>query len=216
MKKDDLPKDYPDARIWVHEIVESDMDMNVFDNANMEPEYRDHLNPYYYIHQQLFDTFDLGDRLREDTPHVFEDGAEENNLDNDIHEDLENLEDLYMEGTCPVYCGSNISIISASIVLINMAVIHSVTNVYVDELLIYLSIVFLPGKNNLPKSHYEANKLIRKLGLNYHVIHTCLGGCVLYQDEYKHLDKCPKPSCGLSRFIVGLDSSPTRVIQHFL
>ena len=48
---------------------------------------------------------------------------------------LDNLDSLYREGTKPIYGGSNVSTISASIVLINMAVIHNVSNAYVDELL---------------------------------------------------------------------------------
>jgi hypothetical protein len=212
----DPPDGYPDAGIWVREMLDTDRDRNVFDDADMGTEYRAYLDPYHDIQQQLFDTFDLEDRLQEDTPHVFKDCAEENNLDNDIHEDFDNLDDLYREGTRLVYHGSNISTISATIVLINMAVIHGMSNAYVNELLMYLSTVLLPGESNLPKSHYEAKKLIRILGLHYHVIHTCPQGCVLYRGEYKHLDKCPKPDCGLSRFIAGSDSIPARVIRHFL
>ena len=113
------------------------------------------------------------------------------------------------------YGGTNVSTISASIVLINMAVIHNVGNTYVDELLKYLKIVLLPRENCLPKSHYEAKRLIRKLGLNYHIIHTCPQTCVLYRGEYENLTTCPKEGCGLSRYIEGLDSIPARVVRHF-
>jgi hypothetical protein len=146
---------------------------------------------------------------------VFEDDADENDFDNDVTEDLEDLDDLYKEGTRPVYRGSSVSTISTTIFLINMAVIHGVSNAYVDKLLKYLSTVLLLLENNLPKSHYEAKRLIRKLGLNYHVIHTCPEGCILYCNEYEHLDKCPKPGCGLSRYIAGSQSIPARVIRQF-
>jgi hypothetical protein len=128
----------------------------------------------------------MGDRLREETPHVFEDVAEEDDEGEDV--DLEHLDDLYKEGTHLVYGGSEVSTISATIVLINMAVIHGVSNVYVDELLKYLSTILLPAENQLPKSHYKAKKLIRKLGLNYHIIYACPRGCVLYRKDYASLE----------------------------
>jgi len=73
-----------------------------------------------------------------------------------------------------IYSDMNVSIISATIVLVNMVVIHRVSNTYMDKLLKYLSIVLLPANNMLPSNHYEAKKLIRKLGLNYNIIHPYL------------------------------------------
>jgi hypothetical protein len=73
-----------------------------------------------------------------------------------------------------------VNIVSATIVLINMFVIHGVLNVFMDELLKYLSSVLLPCGNSLPHSYYATRKLIQKLGLNYELIHSCLWGCVLY------------------------------------
>ena len=201
--------------IWVREEAQPIPNMNVFDDADMLPEYRAHLDPYHDIQQQLFDTFDLGDRLREETPHVFEAGNNEDNDNDDGMPDINNLDAVYREGTKPIYDGTNISTISASIILINMAVIHNVSNAYVDELLKYLGTMLLPTQNSLPRSHYEAKRLIRKLGLNYHIIHTCPQGCVLYRGEYENLTSCPKEGCGLSSYIEGSDSIPARVVRHF-
>jgi hypothetical protein len=211
----DLADGYPEGGIWVRDRAKPVPNMNVFDDADMRTEYGDHLDPYHDIQQQLYDTFDLGDRLREETPHVFEDVVEEDDNNDDVMEDLENLDALYREGTKPVYGGTNISTILATIVLINMAVIHNVSNVYVNELLKYLSTVLLPREDCLPKSHYEAKRLIRKLGLNYHIIHNCSQGCVLYRGEYENLTTCPKEGCGLSRYIEGLDNILARVVRHF-
>jgi hypothetical protein len=210
----DPPDGYLAAGFWVQDRGDPVPDMNVFDDAYMGTEYGDHLDPYHDTQQQLFYTFDVGDKLREETPHVFDNEVDEDNNVDGI-EDLENLDNLYWEGTKPIYGGTNVSIISATIVLINMAVIHNVSNAYVDGLLKYLSTMLLPRENSLPKSHYEAKRLIRKLGLNYHVIHTCPQGCVLYRGEYVHLANCPKPGCGLSRYIEGSDRIPVRVIRHF-
>ena len=38
---------------------------------------------------------------------------------------------------------------------------------------------------------------------------------MLYRDEYENLTSCPKSGCGLSRYIEGSESIPTRVIRHF-
>jgi hypothetical protein len=203
MVGNDLVDGYSTGGIWVRDQDLPNPDMNVFDDADMGTEYENHLDSYHDIQQQLFDTFDLGDRLREETPHVFEDSAEDNNTKNADMDNFEHLDSLYREGTKPVYTGTNVSTISATIVLINMAVIHGVSNAYVDELLKYLSTVLLPQENALPRSHYKAKRLIRELGLNYHVIHTCPQGCVLYRGEYENLTSCPKDGCVLLRYIDG-------------
>ena len=128
---------------------------------------------------------------------------------------MDDLDNLYREGMQPVYGGTNVSIILATIVLINMAVSHNVSNAYVDELLRYLSTILLLAEKSLPKSHYEAWKLICQLWLNYKIIHTCLKGYVFFHRDYKDLEKYPKPECRMSRYIALLDSIPTRVIQYF-
>ena len=74
----------------------------------------------------------------------------------DISNNMDDLDNLYREGMQPVYGGTNVSIILATIVLINMAVTHNVSNAYVDELLRYLSTILLLAEKSLPKSHYEA------------------------------------------------------------
>jgi hypothetical protein len=211
----DPEEGYPPQGIWVQEGSQNVRETNVFDNVEMGTEYAEHLDPYHDIQQQLFDTFAVGDRLPDETPHVFEDDIQDDEVLDDHTDDLEQLDNLYREGTRPLYKGTNVNTISATIVLINMAVIHNISNAYVDELLKYLSTILLPSQNKLPRSHYEAKKLIQKLGLNYNIIHTCPKGCVLYRGEYEHLDKCPKEGYGLSRFIAGSESIPAGVIRHF-
>jgi hypothetical protein len=188
---------------------------NVFDNDTERTEYADQLDPFHDVQRQLFDAFDMGDRIREDTPHRT-DVPDNKDVDiDDISDRLEYLEALYRDATRPVYSGVNVSVISATIVLINMAVIHGVSNAYVDELLRYLATVLLPEGNSLPTLHYEAKRTIRKLGLNYDVIHACPRGCILYRNEYKNFKVCPKDGCGMSRFLSGSTCIPTKVIRHF-
>jgi hypothetical protein len=51
----------------------------------------------------------------------------------------------------------------------------------------------------LPKSMYEAQKLLRALKMTYEQIHACLKGCVLFRKEYVEAKYCPK--CKSSRFM---------------
>jgi hypothetical protein len=42
----------------------------------------------------------------------------------------------------------------------------------------------LPDDHILPKSMYEAQKLLRALKMTYEQIHACPKGCVLFRKEY--------------------------------
>ena len=57
----------------------------------------------------------------------------------------------------------------------------------------------LPDDHVLPKSMYEAQKLLRALKMTYEQIHACLKGCVLFRKEYAEAKYCPK--CKSSRFM---------------
>jgi hypothetical protein len=57
----------------------------------------------------------------------------------------------------------------------------------------------LPEDHILPKSMYEAQKLLRALKMTYEQIHACSKGCVLFRKEYMEAKYCPM--CKLSRFM---------------
>ena len=57
----------------------------------------------------------------------------------------------------------------------------------------------LPDDHVLPKSMYEAQKLLRALKMTYEQIHACPKGCVLFRKEYAEAKYCPK--CNSSRFM---------------
>jgi len=206
------PKEgYPKEGITVNASRETLPPDNVFDDEHMRTPYTEHMDPYHDIQRQLFDAFNEGDRVHEQTPH-----AEELDEEPDIISDeFDAVDDLYAQAMRPIYEGMSVSLISATIVLINMAVVHGVSNAYVDELMKYLSTILLPSSNVLPVSYYKAKKLIRKLGLNYDIIHTCPDGCVLYRGEKEHLKECPISACGKPRFLSGSDFILARVIRHF-
>ena len=49
----------------------------------------------------------------------------------------------------------------------------------------------LPKDNELPKSMYEAKKVVCPLGLEVQKIHECPNDCILYHSEYDDLNACP-------------------------
>jgi hypothetical protein len=161
------------------------------------------------------DAFGEGDQLHDATSE-----AEIHNDVEDVDVDeystrLDLLDELSRQATRPLYDGINASIVSATIVLINMAVVHNVPNEYLNELLKYINTVLLPCPNQLPRNYYEAKNIIKKLGLNYKKIHACPHGCVLYRKEYENLTSCPKSGCGKSRYMPNSKSSPCRVVRWF-
>jgi hypothetical protein len=122
----------------------------------------------------LSTTFDKafieGDRKIAEIDYVHEIIEDKNNAE-EIKGQLEKLDELSAQASRSIYGGNSVSIVFATIVLINMAVIHGVSNAFINKLLMYFSNVLLPQGNLLPKSHYLACKLIRKLDLNYNLIH---------------------------------------------
>ena len=72
----------------------------------------------------------------------------------------------------------------------------------------------LPKDNTCPPSHYEAKKLVRKLGLNYNTIHACKNDHYLFRIELKNAKECPQ--CEESRYVPGSDSIPLKVLRYFI
>ena len=56
----------------------------------------------------------------------------------------------------------------------------------------------LPSDAHVPKTYYESKKIIRDLGMKYEKIDVCKNDCVLFWNELKDAEDCPK--CGLPRF----------------
>ena len=65
-----------------------------------------------------------------------------------------------------------------------------------DVMLIVIG-TLLSKAHILPKSMYEAQKLLRALKMPYEQIHACPKGCILFRKE--HAKYCPK--CESSRFV---------------
>ena len=80
----------------------------------------------------------------------------------------------------------------------------------------------VPNDSMLPKSHYEANKILCPMGMKYQKIHACPNDCILYRNEFAEMCNCP--TCGVSRYKVNdgecsddaatNDSRPTKVCWY--
>jgi hypothetical protein len=224
---------YPPNGIWVEDLAYDDdiidaeanvEDVNVpiednlggphvaHDNVGaVHPESDPTLDAQHNVQRQLLQALDRGDAIHTEAM------AADNPVDDvevDISSDcVDDMERLFEHATTAVYSGATSSILSATIIIMNMCVVFRVSNKFTDELLRYLSSDLLPSNNKLPTSHYEARKLIRTLGLQYNNIHACPNGCVLYEEEHMDLNSCPK--CGRARWAEGSNSIPVKVIRHF-
>ena len=217
---------YPPHSIWVEDIpynnddvVDVDLgDVNNDDVPDFLPNVQGDepcggaetpLDEYHDVQRQVQEALERRDSLHREV------GTEPNmplqdDMDNDI---VQGLEELYHQATTPLYRGSKTSIVSATIVILNMYVGFGVSNNFTSELLHYLSEDLLSEVNKLPSSHYAAAKTIRKLGLDYNIIHACPNGCVLYEGDHALLETCLH--CSKSRWMEGSNSIPAKVIRHF-
>jgi len=71
------------------------------------------------------------------------------------------------------------------------------TNKHFTMLLDILRKALPCGNESIPKSYYEAKKIVTMLGLDYVKIDICPNDCILYYKGYKDIEVCPK--CKVSR-----------------
>ena len=74
----------------------------------------------------------------------------------------------------------------------------------------------LPSDAHVPKTYYESKKIIRDLGMKYEKIDVCKNDCVLFWNELKDAEDCPK--CGLPRFYYNDDHGkkiPYKILRYF-
>lgn len=116
--------------------------------------------------------------------------------------------------TLPLFDGASLSMLSATLLILNCCRTHNVSNAFVNELLMLLNMSILPRGNVLPKSEYEASKMLKNFGLAYDIIHACPKGCVLFRGDLENEENCPE--CGSSRFRrCGHSIVPALVLRHF-
>jgi len=218
----DPPNGYPPRGLWVEDVAydddvvedynneAEDMQERVPDSATVPGVEDEGVSaPALEVQRQVMEAFDRGDALH------LEVGEAGDVLDDDETEsdNMDGLEELYDQATTPVFVGSKTSVVSATIVIMNMCTVFRVSNRFTDELLRYLATDLLPQDNKLPQTHYNARQSIRKLGLNYNNIHACPDGCVLFEDEHVALQSCPK--CSKSRWIQGSTTISAKLFVIF-
>ena len=69
----------------------------------------------------------------------------------------------------------------------------------------------LPEDHILPKSMYQAQKILGVLKMPYEQIHSCPNGCILFRKEHEKDAYCPK--CKASRFLE-VDSGDGQPKKH--
>ena len=147
----------------------------------------------------------------------------------DLQSDEEDLEELLgqipddrmgsnpefdIAATLPLYEGSTLSMLCATLLIVNCCKTHGVSNTFMNELLMLLSMSILPQGNCLPKTEYEASKILRRLGLAYNMIHACPNGCCLFKGDLEDAEKCPV--CDHDRYrMCGRSRVPTLILRHF-
>jgi hypothetical protein len=123
------------------------------------------------------------------------------------------MEALFSKATTPLYKGCSISMLSTTLLLLSLNIVHGVTHTFMDELFSLLRKKLLSKNNKMLTSSYEARKLIKSLGLTYDSIHAYVNGCVLFRKKNKHIHVCPKHNT--SRFVEGSMVVPWKVLKHF-
>ena len=174
----------------------------------------------------MFGTSDNGDPEDNSSPSSSEDDWDASNDDTSDGEDLEDLlgqipndrngsnPEMDIAATLPLYEGSSLSMLCATLLIVNCCKTHGVSNMFMNELLMLLSMSILPVGNCLPKTEYEASKILRRLGLAYNMIHACPNGCCLFKGDLEDHEKCPV--CEADRYrMSGRSRVPTLILRHF-
>jgi hypothetical protein len=126
--------------------------------------------------------------------------------------DVPDMTELLEEFQIPFYKGCNTSRLVATLLFLNCFVIFGVSTAFADEMLKLVK-ELLPRENTLPKSHYEAQKYMAKMGLSYNSIHACKNQCCLFRKELKDAKKCPK--CDEPRYTSESSTQLVKVLRHF-
>ncbi|KAM3216975.1 hypothetical protein P3L10_026418 [Capsicum annuum] len=102
---------------------------------------------------------------------------------------IEEFFNLLKEVKRELYPSSKYSLLSFLVRLLHFKFLNGWSNNLFSMLLELLKDV-LPEGETLPKSFYDANKIIKDLGLEYKKIHACPNDCMIYWDEMKDRTDC--------------------------
>ncbi|XP_025980033.1 uncharacterized protein LOC114371726 [Glycine soja] len=117
-----------------------------------------------------------------------------------LHAHAPYYEELQIDSKLPLYLGcTTYTRLSVVLALENLKAIFGWSDKSLTELLVLLKNM-LPNENTLPKSHYDAKKILCPVGMEYQKIHACRNDCILYGNEFAEMRNCP--TCGVSRYKV--------------
>ncbi|XP_028085055.1 uncharacterized protein LOC114286158 [Camellia sinensis] len=113
-------------------------------------------------------------------------------------EEVRTFDKLLNDAKREVYPGcTNYTLLKFVIEILKMKVTNHWSNKSVDMMLEFLT-KLLPKDNLVPKSTYEAKKILLELGLSYELIDACVNDCVLFWKGNATVDKCS--NCKASRY----------------
>jgi hypothetical protein len=122
-----------------------------------------------------------------------------NHVPADFVDDVPDIfENLHKDSNIPLFPScTKYTKISAIFKLYNLKAKNNWSDVSFTSLLKLLGDM-LPENNVLPDSNYRAKKLLCPLNLEVERISACPNDCILFRNEHRDLDKCPK--CNASRY----------------
>jgi len=91
--------------------------------------------------------------------------------DQQQHEIL--MDAMLAKTSTPLYEGFTINMLSTILLLLNLRIVHGVSNAFMNELFSFLHLELLPKVSKMLTTTYEALKLVKTLGLNYDTFHAC-------------------------------------------
>ncbi|XP_062085438.1 uncharacterized protein LOC133791534 [Humulus lupulus] len=185
------------------------LESHLFENGFL----RSYTNWYWHGEEEIIPTNRVVHQCHEDEMmDVLNDIAQPNNCEDDENEVDDEIppasecrgtsqyyNDLFAEMESPLFPGCD-KYTSLNFVakLMHFKVLGKIPNKIFDGILELLEDAF-PSPNKIPKSHYAAKRLMRKLGLGYESIHVCKNDCALFWKENAGKHTCP--ICGEDRWV---------------
>jgi hypothetical protein len=113
--------------------------------------------------------------------------------------EFKKLKQLLEDIKAPLYtsCNERYTKLSASLKLLQLKAAHHWIDKGFRELLEVLGDMF-PKGNQIPRTTYEAKKIVCPMGLKFKKIHACKNDCILFCGDNAALTECPK--YGTSRY----------------
>jgi hypothetical protein len=164
----------------------------------------------------IMEAFGRYDEIHEEYAHVSETNPHDDDNFFKGEETIDERMEMLLEAETPLFeaCGQSKNSRLSSVLMFHACTLHQMTNIFQNELSRLLGCEILTKNNLMPKSKYEARKLVSSLGLNYTSIHACEPRCILYCKENK--DLLMYPICKASQYVEGSEIIPWKVLRHFL